>query len=47
LHGENFGDVLYVEVGATFVGSIIQTYDCDKAVKKDTLNLVVQQLYCL
>ena len=26
LHSENFGDVLYVEVGATFVGSIVQTY---------------------
>lgn len=25
-HSENFGDVLYIEVGATFVGSIIQTY---------------------
>lgn len=34
LHSENFGDVLYVEVGATFVGSIIQTYDYNKKVKK-------------
>lgn len=34
LHCENFGNILYVEVGATFVGSIIQTYDCNKAVKK-------------
>ncbi len=25
-HSDHFGDVLYVEVGATFVGSIIQTY---------------------
>ncbi|CAG7838784.1 phosphatidylserine decarboxylase [Clostridium novyi B str. ATCC 27606] len=25
-HSENFGDVLYVDVGATCVGSIIQTY---------------------
>lgn len=26
LHSENFGDILYMEVGATSVGSIIQTY---------------------
>lgn len=25
-HSKNFGDILYVEVGATFVGSIVQTY---------------------
>lgn len=24
---ENFGDILYIEVGATFVGSIVQTYN--------------------
>ncbi|MFZ5988976.1 MAG: phosphatidylserine decarboxylase [Bacillota bacterium] len=26
LHSDNFGDVLYMEVGATSVGSIVQTY---------------------
>ena len=26
LHTENYGKVLYVEVGATFVGSVVQTY---------------------
>ena len=25
-HSDHFGDILYIEVGATFVGSIIQTY---------------------
>ncbi len=25
-HSDHFGDVLYIEVGATFVGSILQTY---------------------
>ncbi|WP_031368458.1 phosphatidylserine decarboxylase, partial [Clostridium botulinum] len=25
-HSENFGDVIFMEVGATCVGSIIQTY---------------------
>ena len=34
LHSENFGDVLYVEVGATSVGSIIQTYTPQVAVLK-------------
>ncbi len=34
LHSEQYGDVLYLEVGATNVGSIIQTYTPDKAVKK-------------
>ena len=34
LHSENFGEVLYVEVGATFVGSIIQTYENQKKVSK-------------
>ncbi|MDO5708206.1 MAG: phosphatidylserine decarboxylase [Andreesenia angusta] len=24
---ENFGDILYIEIGATFVGSIVQTYE--------------------
>ncbi len=33
-HSDNFGDVLCVEVGATFVGSIIQTYSPRKIVKK-------------
>ncbi|ERI95392.1 phosphatidylserine decarboxylase [Clostridiales bacterium oral taxon 876 str. F0540] len=31
---DNFGDVLYVEVGATCVGSIIQTYTPNKKVSK-------------
>ena len=34
LHSEEYGDVLYLEVGATNVGSIIQTYMQDVAVKK-------------
>ena len=34
LHSDNFGDILTIEVGATCVGSIIQTYSPDKAVKK-------------
>ena len=33
-HSENFGDVLYVEVGATCVGSIIQTYKSNINVHK-------------
>ena len=33
-HSDNFGDVLCIEVGATFVGSIIQTYSPRKRVKK-------------
>lgn len=33
-HSDNFGDVLYVEVGATCVGSIIQTYPQHKRVLK-------------
>ncbi|MCM8711359.1 phosphatidylserine decarboxylase [Clostridium sp. SYSU_GA19001] len=33
-HSDNFGDVLYVEVGATCVGSIIQTYTPNKRVTK-------------
>lgn len=33
-HSENFKDVLYVEVGATCVGSIIQTYTPNSKVKK-------------
>ena len=33
-HSDNFGDVLCVEVGATCVGSIIQTYAPRKRVKK-------------
>lgn len=31
---ENFGDILYIEVGATSVGSIIQTYKEGRPVKK-------------
>jgi len=34
LHSDNFKDVLYVEVGATCVGSIIQSYKPDKRVQK-------------
>jgi len=34
LNSENFGKILYVEVGATFVGSIIQTYKNNEKVKK-------------
>ena len=33
-HTDNFGDVLYLEVGATCVGSIIQTYSPNKKVLK-------------
>lgn len=33
-HSENFGDVIYAEVGATCVGSIIQTYCPNKPVTK-------------
>lgn len=33
-HSDNLGDVLYVEVGATCVGSIIQTYTPYERVKK-------------
>lgn len=31
---DNFGDILYVEVGATFVGTIIQTFEPGKEVLK-------------
>lgn len=34
LNSENFGEILYVEVGATFVGSMIQTYKNNEKVKK-------------
>lgn len=34
LHSKNFKDVLYVEVGATCVGSIIDTYTSDSAVNR-------------
>ncbi len=34
LHSHNFGDVLYVEVGATCVGSIIQSYTPESEVSK-------------
>ena len=33
-HSENFGDILHIEVGATCVGSIIQTYMPTKEIKK-------------
>lgn len=33
-HSDNFGDVLYVEVGATCVGSIIQTYSPNERVER-------------
>lgn len=33
-HSQNFDDILYVEVGATCVGSIIQTYTPGKTVQK-------------
>ena len=33
-HSDNFGDILYIEVGATFVGSIIQTYTPHKKVTR-------------
>ncbi len=33
-HSENFGDILHIEVGATCVGSIIQTYTPGIQVKK-------------
>lgn len=34
LNSQNFGKVLYVEVGATSVGAIVQTYDCKKEIKR-------------
>ena len=33
-HSQNFDDILYIEVGATCVGSIIQTYTPGKTVQK-------------
>ena len=33
-HSKNFGDIIHVEVGATCVGSIIQSYTPNKKVKK-------------
>lgn len=33
-HSDNFGDILYVEVGATCVGTIIQTYDPGSKIEK-------------
>ncbi|WP_027626469.1 phosphatidylserine decarboxylase [Clostridium lundense] len=33
-HSENFGEILYMEVGATCVGSIIQTYSPNKGISK-------------
>lgn len=34
LHSSNFGDILTIEIGATCVGKIIQTYSPNKPVKK-------------
>lgn len=34
LHSNNFGEILYVEVGATCVGSIVQTFQTDLEVEK-------------
>lgn len=33
-HSNNFGNVIYVEIGATCVGSIIQTYNPEKNISK-------------
>lgn len=33
-HSDNFGDILHIEVGATCVGSIIQTYSANSKVAK-------------
>ncbi|EQB89178.1 phosphatidylserine decarboxylase [Clostridium punense] len=33
-HSDNFDDVIYLEVGATFVGSIIQTYNENSPINK-------------
>ncbi|MHC6178307.1 phosphatidylserine decarboxylase [Clostridium sp. JNZ X4-2] len=33
-HSNNFGDILYIEIGATCVGSIIQTYSPGKNISK-------------
>ena len=48
-HSENFGDVILVEVGATCVESIVQSYVPNKkylkVMKKDTLSLVDLQLF--
>jgi len=33
-HSDNFGDVVYIEVGATCVGSIIQSYKPNSKIKK-------------
>ena len=33
-HSDHFGEILYVEVGATNVGSIIQTYEPRHRIKK-------------
>ncbi|MFL0269207.1 phosphatidylserine decarboxylase [Candidatus Clostridium radicumherbarum] len=34
LHSDNFKDILYVEVGATCVGAIVQSYEPNKRVEK-------------
>jgi phosphatidylserine decarboxylase len=44
-----FGNVVMIEVGATMVGSMIQTYqgtNVKKGKKKVILNLAVRQLSC-
>lgn len=33
-HSENFGDILHIEIGATCVGSIIQTYTSGNTIQK-------------
>jgi phosphatidylserine decarboxylase len=33
-HSDNFGDILYIEVGATCVGTIVQSYDSDEQISK-------------
>mgnify|MGYP001569234530 FL=1 len=34
LYSNNFGEILYIEIGATCVGSIIQSYQASQEVKK-------------
>ena len=33
-HSDNFGEILYIEIGATCVGTIVQSYDADARVSK-------------
>ena len=48
LHTKNFGDVIYMEVGAMMVGKIVNhpIKSFKKGEEKVILNLVVQQLLC-